>query len=83
MSSCGMSEDLKWNKVPLWCVFKKKYIYGLSHTYMVMSMTDQTLVTRENTQKAGQCVPSIFSLLVADTYGCYTIASQLAKKDPH
>ena len=48
-----------------------------------MSMTDQTLVTRENTQKAGQCVPSIFSLLVADTYGCYTIASQLAKKDPH
>ena len=35
---------------------------------MVMSMPDQSLVTRENTQKTGQCVPSIFSPLVADTY---------------
>ena len=65
MSSCGMLENLRWNKLPLWCVFKK--MYGLFHTYMVMSM-HQRLVTRESTQKAGQCVPSTFSLLVADTY---------------
>ena len=33
-----------------------------------MSVPDQLLVTREKTQKAGQCVPSIFSLLVPDPF---------------
>ena len=63
-----MLEDLKWNKLPLWCVFKK--IYGLSHTYMVMSMPDQPQkILRKQVFLWQTCLPQI--------------ASELAKKDPH